>query len=93
VPKSIKSSSRQSVPAPGRIKTAVCLSPEAFRRLGAACVSEHMSQSQLVELMINRLLSGYVISVRGPGVHASPVGSIDRPGDAADVNLAGASAA
>jgi hypothetical protein len=63
-----KSLSRKAVSAPARVKTAVCISPEAFRRLGAACLAESMTQSELVELMINRMLSGYVVSVRGERV-------------------------
>jgi hypothetical protein len=81
-----KSTGRKVVSAPARVKTAVCLSPEAFKRLGAACISEDMTQSELVELMINRLLSGYVISVRGPGIHSNPVVSVDRLGHAGDVS-------
>jgi hypothetical protein len=83
-----KPTGRKVVSAPARVKTAVCLSPEAFKRLGAACISEDMTQSELVELMINRLLSGYVISVRGPGIHTNPVGSIDRLGHAGVVSQA-----
>src|SRR5512135_1060797 len=37
-----KSTSRRAVSAPARIKTAVVISPEAFRRLGAACLAENM---------------------------------------------------
>jgi hypothetical protein len=67
-----KSSSRKVVSAPARIKTAVSLTPESFKRLGAACIQEGMTPSELVELMINRLLSGYVIQVRGPGIGGGP---------------------
>jgi hypothetical protein len=88
-----KSISRKVVSAPARVKTAVCLSPEAFKRLGAACISEGMTQSELVELMISRLLSGYVISVRGPGINASPVASTDRLNPSGDVNQAEIAAA
>jgi hypothetical protein len=88
-----KSIGRKVSSAPARVKTAVCLSPEAFKRLGAACIQEGMTQSELVELMISRMLSGYVISVRGQGIHSSPVVPIDRPGDAPGVNLAAPTAA
>jgi hypothetical protein len=81
-----KSIGRKVVSSPARVKTAVCLSPEAFKRLGAACISEGMTQSELVELMISRMLSGYVISVRGPGINSSPVGSNDRPSPEAGVS-------
>jgi hypothetical protein len=60
-----KSISRKAVSAPARVKTAVVISAEAFRRLGACCISENMTQSEVVELLINRSLSGYVVSVRG----------------------------
>ena len=73
-----KSISRKVVSAPARVKTAVCLSPEAFKKLGAACISEGMTQSDLVELMINRLLSGYVISVRGERISAASATPVDR---------------
>lgn len=72
-----KSTSRRAVSAPARVKTAVVISPEAFRRLGAACLSENMTQSEIVELLINRSLSGYVVSVRGERIN--PVASVDRP--------------
>jgi hypothetical protein len=79
-----KSSSRRVASAPARVKTAVSLTVESFKRLGAACIQENMTQSELVELMITRLLSGYVISVRGPGIGggpASPAVSISRSAD------------
>ena len=47
------------------IKTAVNLSPEAYYRLRACCVRENMTQSEVVELLVNRHLSGYVVQVRG----------------------------
>jgi hypothetical protein len=72
-----KSTSRKAVSAPARVKTAVVISPEAFRRLGAACLAESMTQSQIVEMLINRTLSGYVVSVRGERIN--PVAPIDRP--------------
>jgi hypothetical protein len=71
-----KSNGRKAVSAPARVKTAVVISPEAFRRLGAACLSENMTQSEVVELLINRSLSGYVVSVRGERIN--PGAPIDR---------------
>jgi hypothetical protein len=65
-----KSISRTVATKPSRVKTAVVISPEAFQRLGAACLKENLTQSELVELLINRNLSGYVVSVRGPGINA-----------------------
>ena len=91
-----KSNSRSVAAKPAKIKTAVVISPEAFQRLGAACLKENLSQSEIVEALINRALSGYVVSVRGPGFHAgqaSSPASNDRPSEAPDVNLTGAAAA
>jgi hypothetical protein len=88
-----KSTSRVVAAKPSRVKTAVCLSPESFKRLGAACIQEGMTQSELVELMISRMLSGYVISVRGQGIRSGPGVPIDRPSEGPDVNLAGSVAA
>jgi hypothetical protein len=60
-----KSTGRVVAQKPARVKTAVVISPEAFRRLGAACLAENMTQSEIVEMLINRTLAGYVVSVRG----------------------------
>ena len=79
-----KPTSRKAVSAPARVKTAVVISPEAFRRLGAACLAENMTQSEIVEMLINRTLSGYVISVRGERIN--PVAPIDRPDSSDPVN-------
>ncbi len=79
-----KSSSRAVSQKPIRVKTAVVISPEAFRRLGACCLSENMTQSEVVEMLINRALSGYVVSVRGSGLN--PVASIDRQTEADSVS-------
>jgi hypothetical protein len=70
-----KSSNRAVAAKPSRVKTAVVISPEAFRRLGAACLAENLTQSELVELLINRSLSGYVVSVRGERISAGSVAS------------------
>jgi hypothetical protein len=91
-----KSVSRSVATKPSRVKTAVVISPEAFQRLGAACLKENMTQSEIVEMLINRALSGYVVSVRGQGLHSSPAvpGALnDRPSDASEANLTGAVAA
>jgi hypothetical protein len=91
-----KPTSRIVASKPARVKTAVVISPEAFRRLGAACLAENMTQSDIVEMLINRSLSGYVVSVRGQGLHANPAGPVatnDRPGEAPEVNLAAPAAA
>ena len=53
-------------PKAPKVKTAVCLSDDAMRRLGLACVDLKMDQSEIVEWLINANLSGYVLSVRGP---------------------------
>jgi hypothetical protein len=60
-----KSTSRRVAASPGRIKTAVYLSPVAVQRLGAASVAERKKHSDIVEILINRHLAGYVLSVRG----------------------------
>ena len=60
-----KTTGRPVSASPSRVKTAVTISSEAYRRLRAACVAEGLEQGELIELMINRLLSGYVVSVRG----------------------------
>jgi hypothetical protein len=60
-----KSTSRRLATPTGRIKTAVYLSPTAYQRLGAASVAEIKTQSDVVELLINRYLAGYVLSIRG----------------------------
>jgi hypothetical protein len=90
-----KSTSRTVSQRPARVKTAVVISPEAFRRLGAACLAENMTQSELVEALINRSLSGYVVSVRGPGFHAAPVAPAtidDRSGQGVGISPANAAA-
>ena len=75
-----KSMNRTVATKPSRVKTAVVISPEAFRRLGAACLAENLTQSELVELLINRSLSGYVVSVRGPGINSGSVAATYRRG-------------
>ncbi len=60
-----KSASRRIAAPAGRIKTAVYLSPVAATRLGAASVAESKKRSDIVEILINRHLAGYVLSVRG----------------------------
>lgn len=51
-------SQKASVPA-GKIKTAISLSPKAFRRLGAASVFLDQNQSELIESLISTHLAGY----------------------------------
>jgi hypothetical protein len=60
-----KQTPRRAAAPTTRIKTAVYLSPAAYQRLGLASLSETKSQSDVVEWLINRYLSGYVMSVRG----------------------------
>ena len=76
---------RQIAGSTAPIKTAVNLSPEAYYRLRACCVRENMTQSEVVELLVNRHLSGYVVQVRGEriitgdsGVRADPGGQANR---------------
>ena len=44
---------------PGYTKTSVTLGTETYQRLGAACVAERMTQSEVVALLIDKHLSGY----------------------------------
>lgn len=57
--------SRQVATKTARVKTAVSISPKAFKCLGAACLAEDMTQSELVEQLISRHLSGYFVANRG----------------------------
>jgi hypothetical protein len=82
-----KATSRKAVSAPARVKTAVVISPESFRRLGAACLAENMMQSEIVEMLINRSLSGYVVQIRGERINPSHE-STDRQNSAESVNSA-----
>jgi hypothetical protein len=82
-----KSNSRGAATKPVRVKTAVVISPEAFQRLGAACLKENLTQSEIVEALINRALSGYVVSVRGQGFHVGQPVPNDRPSEAPEANL------
>lgn len=96
-----KSHSRRVAAQPAKIKTSVTLSPEAFLRLGAAVVKEGMSQSELVEWMIDRLLSGYTVRVVGERIgraadrerRAASSREEDRPGDDGGINSPALSAA
>ncbi len=63
-----RTTGRKVAAAPSRVKTAVTISAEAYRRLRAACAAEGLEQGEMIELLINRLLSGYVVSVRGERV-------------------------
>jgi hypothetical protein len=94
-----KSTTRQvtaSSAKPARVKTAVCISPEAFQRIGACCIKEGMTQSEVFEFLVNRHLSGYVVSVRGdrlrdsnagasPAIPAVDVDRLDTDGHMSDV--------
>ena len=62
-----KSSSRATA---DKIKTAVVLTPMAIKRLGAACVAENMTQSDLVEWMIHDRLKGYSVTTPSPADRA-----------------------
>jgi hypothetical protein len=46
-----------------KIKTAVVLSPLAVKRLGAACVAESLTQSELVEWLIHDRLKDYSVQL------------------------------
>jgi hypothetical protein len=92
-----RSSTRQVATAstkPARVKTAVCISPDAFRRIGACCIKENMTQSEVIEFLVDKHLSGYSVSVRGGGIKdpgnqavpAIPAESDDRSVIAGSVN-------
>lgn len=57
---------------PKKTKTAVSLTDDAIKRLGAACTVHQLDQSDIVEWLINQNLSGYVIQVRGPKIGIGP---------------------
>jgi hypothetical protein len=59
-------------PKPKKTKTAVSLTDDAIKRLGAACTIHQVDQSDIVEWLINQNLSGYVIQVRGPKIGIGP---------------------
>ena len=86
-----KANSRPVAASPARVKTAVTISAEAYRRLRAACAAEGLEQGELIELMINRLLSGYVVSVRGERI--VPVEGKDRAEGESEAKRAGPAAA
>ena len=46
-----------------KTKTAVVLSPIAIKRLGAACVAESLTQSEIVEWLINDRLKDYAVTL------------------------------
>ena len=86
-----KATSRKVAATPARVKTAVTISAEAYRRLRAACAAEGLEQGELIELLINRLLSGYVVSVRGERIVSTE--AQDRAAGEADAKRTGPAAA
>lgn len=53
---------------PARVKTAVYLGPDEFQSLGAYCLKEHETQSDIIGRLIRENLSAYYVAVRGPSV-------------------------
>lgn len=96
-----KSPSRQVTAATPKIKTSVTLSARAFRRLSACVAREGLSQSEVVELLINDHLAGYTIQVAGKRIGAArgrsdesaSVESNDRLAATGEVSDPGATAA
>jgi hypothetical protein len=96
-----KSTSRRAAVVAAKVKTSVTLSVEAFGRLGACCLKEGMSQGEVMEWLIDRHLSGYVVQVRGrrlrdaagPPDGAAPGNTDDRRDAAGDVSPAAPAAA
>lgn len=90
-------------PKAPKTKTAVSLTDEAIKRLGAACVAHGLDQSDIVEWLIQEHLSGYVIQVRQTAIpigksygQAKAIASGTHEGSASDadhVNPSAASAA
>jgi hypothetical protein len=72
-----KSTSGKAAPAAAKIKTAVSLSPRAYKRLGAACVFLDQNQSELLESLIATHLAGYRVVNDGAksAVPAMPISS------------------
>jgi hypothetical protein len=83
-----KSTSRRAVQSAIKVKTAVTLTPECFKRLGACCLSEGLSQSEVVERLINERLAGYIVAVRGSRLVDSRVNLTDRLDQVAEINPA-----
>jgi hypothetical protein len=76
--------------AAAKVKRSVSLSEESDRRLMVAGAMEQLSASEVVEMMISKLLCGYVGSMRGPGLRAgvaTPAVPTDRPIEGQGVNL------
>lgn len=57
---------RTKTTTPGRIRTCIVIDADSYRRLGSAAVAEDRDQSEIVQLLIDQHLSGYVTQVRGP---------------------------
>jgi hypothetical protein len=83
-----KATNRRAVQSAVKVKTAVTLSPECFKRLGACCLSEGLSQSEVVERLINERLAGYVVSIRGTRIVDARVNLTDRQEPATEINPA-----
>lgn len=97
-----KPKTRIKADSAARIKTAVCISPEAFKKLGACTIEEGMTQSEVIEFLIMRTLGPYYVTVQGGhGIHdlagrlsgANPVTNEDRLENDGHVNLNASEAA
>ncbi|HKM56134.1 MAG TPA: hypothetical protein VJY33_22190 [Isosphaeraceae bacterium] len=69
-----------------KIKTAVHLSRDAINKLGAACVLEMKTQSQLIELLIREQLSTYSVQAHDPGRRIKFTAPSDRSKRTAEVS-------
>ena len=76
-----KTTNGKAAAAVGKVKTAISLSPRAFKKLGAACVFLDQNQSELLESLISTHLAGYrVVNDQAKSiVQAAP---IDRQSEA-----------
>ncbi len=91
-----RSIGRKVATSPVRIKTSFTLTPETFRKLGAACVAEDMTQSEVAEKLFSEALSGYFVVNRGDSIAArkpngpagrnGPVNAEDRRESAAEIS-------
>jgi hypothetical protein len=90
-------------PTAPRVKMSFSLTPKTARQVGAACVAEGMSQSEIAEMLFSRYLSGYFVGNRGasvaerhpdgPAGRAGPVTNDDRRDAAVEISLPAESAA
>jgi hypothetical protein len=72
-----------------KIKTAVVLTPLAVKRLGAACVAESLTQSELVEWLIHDRLKDYSVQLPPIGQRIEVASRSKRRSPSASVHTEG----